>query len=37
MAKAYELCDYARILQETKHALCVVCDNEEHEISDIQL
>ena len=34
MAIAYVLCDYGRRMQEFKHVLCVVWDNEELEISE---
>ena len=37
MAIAYVLYDCVRMLQEAKHVSCVVCDNEEHEISEFQL
>jgi hypothetical protein len=31
------LYDYVRMLQETKASPCVLCDNEEYEISESQL
>ena len=37
MAIAYVLYDCVRMMQEFKHVSGVVCDNEEYEISAIQL
>ena len=37
MAIAYALYDCVRMWQEFKHVSCVVCDNEEYEISEFQL